>query len=92
MRPFQSTIPLADAQEIIAADPISSKLSMRKSSPNPSSRFSNRASTASNVPSRAVMPVPPVVMMTRVAASVSHCFTDAVTCAGSSRTMANPVT
>src|SRR5688572_19048959 len=84
------TVP-AVARLIIAAEPISSKLSMRNSSPKPSSRFSKSASIASNVPSRALTPVPPVVMMTRVSASVSHCFTDAVTSAGSSRTIANPV-
>ena len=53
----------AVARLIIAAAPMSSKLSMRNSSPNPSSRFSRSASIASNVPSREVMPVPPVVMM-----------------------------
>ena len=54
----------ADARLIIAADPICSKLSIRNSSPKPSSRFSSSASTASNVQSRDVMPVPPVAMTT----------------------------
>ena len=64
-RPCAPTVP-AVARLIIAAGPISSKLSMRNSSPKPSRRFSSSASTASKVPSRDVMPVPPVVMMTRV--------------------------
>jgi hypothetical protein len=85
------TVP-AVARLIMAAAPISSKLSMRNSSPKPSSRFSNSASIASNVPSRALMPVPPVMMMMRVSASVSHCVTEALTRCGSSRTIAKPVT
>ena len=81
----------AVARLIIAAEPISSKLIIRNSSPKPSSRFSNRAVTASNVLSRGLMPVPPVVMMTCVAdrRAAPH---DGATCAGSSLTMACPLT
>ena len=46
----------AQARLSIAADPISWKLSIRNSSPKPSSRFSSSASIASNVVSRDVMP------------------------------------
>ena len=86
---LRPTVP-AVARVSMAAARISSKLSIRNSSPNPSRRFSSRRSTASNVPSREVMPVPPVVMMTRVAASASWRRTQAATRAGSSRTIAVP--
>ena len=47
---------------------------------------------ASNVPSRELMPVPPVVTMICVRGSASCARTCAVTCAGSSLTIAWPVT
>jgi hypothetical protein len=78
----------AVARLIIAAEPISWKLSMRKSSPKPSRRFSSKPSIASNVPSREVMPVPPVVTITRAWPASSCCATRALTSAGSSRTTA----
>ena len=81
----------AQARLSIAAGPMSSKLSIRNSSPKPSSRFSSSASMASNVESREVMPVPPVVMITW-ASPASCARRNAVTSAGSSRTMARATT
>ena len=80
---LRDTVP-AVARLIIADAPISPKLSIRKSSPKPSSRFSSSWSIASNVPSRDVMPVPPVVMITCVRESPTCSRTLAATCAGSS--------
>jgi hypothetical protein len=50
-RSLAPTVP-AVARLIIAAEPTSSKLSMRNNSPETVGRFSGNASTASNVPSR----------------------------------------
>ena len=82
----------ADARLIIAAGPICSKLSMRKSSPKPYSRFSSSPSTASKVQSRDVMPVPPVVMTTCTSADASWRSIVLRTSAGSSVTITRPIT
>src|SRR5687768_10991777 len=80
------------ARDSMAAAPISWKDSMRKSSPKPGSRLSSIASTASNVESRDVMPVPPVMMMTCTDASDAASRMIRCTSVGSSRTMLEPTT
>src|SRR5258708_87789 len=58
---------------------------MRNSSPKPVSRLSSSASTASNVESREVTPVPPVRMNASTAGSAQPFRITAVTWVGSSR-------
>ena len=80
------------ARESIAAPPTSGYESMRNSSPNPGKRLSSIASTASNVESREVMPVPPV-MITACTAALAHASRiTRWTSVGSSRTIAEPTT
>src|SRR6202165_3443368 len=80
------------ARESMAAAPISWNDSIRNSSPNPGSRLSSMASTASNVESRDVIPVPPVMMMTCTDESATASRMIRCTSAGSSRTMPAPTT
>ena len=82
----------AVARDNIAAAPISSKLSIRNSSPNPSIRFSKSAVSASYVESRFARPVPPVVMIARADPACIASLTTRRTSAGSSFTTLRPTT
>src|SRR5882762_3330078 len=84
-----SRVTPARARESMAALPISWNESMRNSSPNPGSGRAMAALTASNVLSREVMPVPPVIRTTWAEASRARCSSCAMR-AGSSGTMAEP--
>ena len=77
----------ATARDSIAAAPISSKLSMRNSSPKPSMRLVSSAETASNVVSRAAMPVPPDSSTASTRPPAAYSSSSARTSAGSSGTM-----
>ncbi|CSB50015.1 Uncharacterised protein [Vibrio cholerae] len=57
--------------------PISSKETMRNSSPKPSTSLSNRGLSASGVLSRDVNPVPPVIRIAWMVSSAIHCETTA---------------
>src|SRR5262249_7016029 len=75
----------ADAREARAREPISAKLSIRNSSPKPSSLCWYRRSTASMVVSRGATPVPP---FNRIASALgARRRHSASTSAGSSRTI-----
>ena len=74
------------ARESIAAEPISWYERARNSSPKPGRRFSSKASIASKVWSRGVMPVPPVKITAWTLGWAQAWWSTAWTWLGSSRT------
>src|ERR1700730_2412478 len=84
-----SRVTPATARESMAALPISWNESVRNSSPNPGSGRAMAALTASNVLSREVMPVPPVIRTTWAWDSRARCSSCPMR-AGSAGTMAEP--